>query len=103
MLHYFSQWLQYNYVPRGRPFYEGADWPNAFILLVLVPAGFLWSKTRFWPLNLLHAKLDQALAHHQHAMLLLEEVHHRIHTGEDHPRVAARREAGQRPTPRRPV
>jgi hypothetical protein len=80
-----THWFQYNYAPRGQPFYLGADRPNAFILLVLAPAGCLWSRTKWWPLRpikraltTLHSKLD---AHHKelHARLDAHEEMHRAH------------------------
>jgi hypothetical protein len=86
MLAFFlTHWFQYNYLPHGEAWYRAADWPNAMIGLVLVPLGWLWSKTKFWPIRPvtkgiehLHAKLDQ---HHKelHARLDAHEEMHRAH------------------------
>ena len=97
MLHF----LRFFFDEAGAPWYRAAVWGNVVAVVPCGIIGFLWSKTRFWPLNLLHAKLDEAVAHHRHTTMLLEEVHHLMHTGQEHPRVAARREAGEHPTPER--
>lgn len=80
-------------------------WPevrgNVLAIVPCALAGWVWSKTHYWPLNLIHAKLDETLSRHRHAQLMLEEMHHLMHTGEEHPRVKARRAAGEHPTPRR--
>jgi hypothetical protein len=96
---FLTHWFHFFYFPSGEPWYHGNVWGNAMVILVLAPLGWLWSKTRFWPLNLIHAKLDQALAHHKHTTQMIEEMHHFMHTGEEHPRVQARRDAGESPTP----
>ena len=72
---------------------------NLGAALIGVLAGVAWSKTRYWPLNLIHAKLDQGLAHHKHAERMVEEIHHKMHTGTDHPRVAKRIADGGPATP----
>jgi hypothetical protein len=72
-------------------------------LLVVTPfAVLLWPPTRRRlhqfadrKLAALHTKLD-------HNRLLSEEIHHKLHTGKDHPRVVARMAAGEHPTPPRP-
>lgn len=92
---FLTHWLQYNYWPQGQPFYMGADWPNAFILLVLGPAGWVWSRTKFWPLR----PLKHLLVEHRRTHQLIEEIHHLAHTGKEHPRVKARRAEGKHPTP----
>ncbi|MFZ1925301.1 MAG: hypothetical protein WAU42_04060 [Solirubrobacteraceae bacterium] len=40
-------------------------------------------------------------AHQEHQSRLVEEMHHLAHTGKEHPRVRARRDAGEHPTPER--
>ena len=98
MLAFFlTHWLYFNYAEPGQPWYHAADWPNVFVILIVAPLGFIWSKTRFWPL----VPLKHVYEHSLHHSLMLEEMHHFMHTGEEHPRVKARRDAGEHPTPRR--
>lgn len=108
-----THWFQYFYVPAHGSWFEGNVWGNAMVLLVLGPLGWVWSRTKFWPLRpirhgigLLHAKVDEhhaeLLEHHEHQSQLIEEMHHLAHTSEEHPRVLARREAGLGPTPPHP-
>ena len=66
---FLSHWFHFFYVPAGEPWYHGNVWGNAMVILVLAPLGWLWSKTKFWPLRPikhgiqgLHEKLD---AHHK--------------------------------------
>lgn len=96
-------------MPTHGAWYTANVWGNFFVVPILVAGGFLWSKTRFWPLRPIkhaiqdaHRKLDESLAHHHHNQLMIEELHHKLHTGEDHPRVKARKEAGLHPTPVKP-
>lgn len=62
MLH----WLQFFYT-----WPTGAIWGNVVVLSVVVPAGWIWSKTKFWPLrplkhaiHALHEKVDAHRASH---------------------------------------
>jgi hypothetical protein len=73
-----SHFLQYNYAPPGHSFWEGAVWPNVVVITIVAPLGWLWSKTRFWPLRPikhalhgLHLKMD---AHHSS----LERLHGKV-------------------------
>lgn len=68
MIHSLLAFWHAMYVPRTGPFYDGQVWGNVFVIAVLAPAGWVWSRTKFWPLGplhrqfeRLHAKLD---AHH---------------------------------------
>ncbi len=94
---FFWHWLQFNYTGGpGEPFYRAATWPNVFVIAIVAPLGYLWSKTKFWPLR----PLKHVLSHVVHASRMIEEIHHLAHTGEEHPRVAARRIAGESLTPK---
>jgi hypothetical protein len=82
---FLAHWFHFFYVPTGEPWYHGNVWGNAMVILVLAPLGWLWSKTKFWPIRPvtkgiehLHAKLD---AHHKelHARLDAHEEMHRAH------------------------
>lgn len=92
---FLTHWFRYNYAPNGQPFYLGADWPNAFILLVLAPAGWLWSHTKWWPLRpirhalrTLHTKFDAHTkrqdAHNEWVAMHVAALH-RKHIGEPAP------------------
>src|ERR1700741_775684 len=64
----FTHAFQYFYVPAHGPFYEGNVWGNAFVILVLAPLGFVWSKMKFWPLKGLEADVQELhRLHHEHA------------------------------------
>lgn len=95
---FLTHWFEFNYSGQpGEPWYHAATWPNVFVIAITFSAGWVWSKTKFWPLR----PLKHILAHVRHHTMLLEEVHHLAHTGKPHPRVQARIDAGEPPTPRR--
>lgn len=96
---FLTHFIHFFYGEPGAPWYHAAVWGNIVAVTILAPAGFLWSKTRFWPLNLVHSKLDEIVSHHKHISLMTEEIHTFMHTGKEHPRVATRRAAGNAPTP----
>ena len=66
MLAFFLvHFVEYNYLPAHGPFYTGAVWGNVFVVPVVVALGWLWSRSKFWPLRpvergvrLLHVKID---------------------------------------------
>lgn len=95
---FIQHFLEYNYAPHSAPWYTGAIWPNVVVISVTATLGWLWSKTRYWPLR----PLKRLVAAHAHSSMLIEEMHHLAHTGEEHPRVQARRAAGNHPTPTAP-
>jgi hypothetical protein len=50
-----NHFLQYNFAPAGKPFWEGAVWPNTWAML---PCGFVaWLYARA-KIAAAHAKLD---------------------------------------------
>lgn len=53
-----TQWLlnlwHTMYVPAHGPFYNAATWGNVFVIAIVAPLGWLWSRTKFWPLRPLH-------------------------------------------------
>lgn len=62
---FLTSWFHYFYVPTQGAWYTGNVWGNAMVLLVLGPLGWLWSRTKFWPLRpvkhalrSLHEKFD---------------------------------------------
>jgi hypothetical protein len=75
---FLAHWFFFFFV--GKPWYLAAIWGNVFCILVLAPLGWIWSKTKFFPLRplnesvrLLHKKVDQSIAHHEaHAQQLQE-------------------------------
>jgi hypothetical protein len=96
---FLTHFVHYFYWEPGQPWYHAAVWGNIVAVTILAPCGYLWAKSEFWPLNLVHSKLDEALSHHKHLILMTEEMHTFMHTGKEHPRVLARRESGEHPTP----
>lgn len=101
------------YVPSAGPFYDGQVWGNVFVVAVLAPLGWLWSRTKFWPLRPLHRQLERVhakLDEHRTATSALQarvEALHARHDGharaleqlagrveELHERLPARRKRG---------
>jgi hypothetical protein len=65
----FIHFFHYFYVPSTGPWYAGNVWGNVFVIIVVAPLGWLWSKTRFWPMRPaehlikgLHTKIDNHIA-----------------------------------------
>ncbi len=89
--------------PHGQPWWMGNAWGNvaAVVPCAILAAvlGLLWSKTSYWPLNAIHERMDRIEASHRHNKMLMEEIHHKLSTGVDHPRVTTRLRLGQHPTP----
>src|ERR1700722_6427464 len=63
---FFTHFFHYFYIPATGPWYAGSIWGNVFVIAVVAPLGWLWSKTKFWPirpithsLQHLHTKLDE--------------------------------------------
>lgn len=77
------------YWPVSGPWYDGAIWGNVFVVPVAAVLGWLWARTKFWPLkpierhvHNLHAKVDAIHARHdehdaqmQDLKSSLEELH----------------------------
>jgi hypothetical protein len=62
---FFIHFFHYFYVPSSGPWYAGNIWGNVFVIAVVFPLGYLWSKLKWWPLKPmehlakgLHTKLD---------------------------------------------
>ena len=75
---FLSHWFHYFYIPAGEPWYHGNVWGNLFVVAVIFPLGWLWSRTKFWPLRPLrhgieglHAKVDAFRKEHQEAHVAL--------------------------------
>lgn len=67
LLHFWH----YFYVPSQGAWYTGNVWGNVFVVAVLAPLGWLWARTKFWPLKPierhmrnLHTKVDALHARH---------------------------------------
>ena len=94
---FLSHWFHFFYVPAGEPWYHGNVWGNVFVIAVVAPLGWVWSKTRFWPLRPvqhglrhLHEKFDEhraKQAEHNEWMARHVKALHEKHVGpvEDHP------------------
>lgn len=91
---FLAHWISFFYA-----FPLGAVWGNVFVIFVLVPLGWVWTRTKFWPLkpiekgvSLLHKKVDKSIAHHEshaeqlqnhsdkidHLLSRIEELHDKI-------------------------
>jgi len=62
---FLSHWFAFNYAPTGGAWWTGAVWPNVFVVLVAAPLGWLWSRTRYWPLKPIQHGIRRLEAHHQ--------------------------------------
>lgn len=92
--HYIIHWFQFNYVPSNGPFYTGATWGNVFVVAIAAPIGWLWSKTKFWPLRPIehgfkhlhdrHDLHDERLDALIQRLEALHEKHDSLHTRLDH-------------------
>lgn len=54
---FLTHFWHYMYAPHGEPWYRAAVWPNLVVVSVLAPLGWLWAKTRWWPLRPIHSAL----------------------------------------------
>ena len=79
---FFSHWFHTFYVPSSGPWYGGQVWGNVFVVAVIAPLGWLWSRTRFFPLRpiqhgltALHAQLDAHHAHNRWMAQAMRELH----------------------------
>lgn len=73
------------YVPTTGPWYTGSIWGNVFVVPVVVGLGFIWSKTKFWPLKPLergvrhlHTKVDSLHDKHDATDARLNELHESV-------------------------
>jgi hypothetical protein len=70
--------FHYFYIPSKGAWYTGNVWGNVFVIVVVAPLGWIWAKTKYWPLHPihvelshLHSKTSEMLGHHrQHALKL---------------------------------
>lgn len=62
---FLTHWWEFFFAPKGAPWYTGNVWGNVVAVIPLGVGGYLWSKTKFWPLNLLHGKLDHLVEQHR--------------------------------------
>lgn len=60
---FFLHFLQSMYA--GSPWYVGQVWGNVFVVAIVGPLGWLWAKTKFWPLAPIKAHLEALHARHQ--------------------------------------
>lgn len=93
---FLSHFIEFFYTGIGNePWWHAAVWGNVFVGVVVIPLGWLWSKTKFWPLKpfkngltALHEKLD---THHkqkdEHNEWMANHIAalHRKHIGEPDP------------------
>jgi|ERR1700677_676288 len=93
---FLSHFIEFFYTGVGHePWWHAAVWGNVFVIFVVAPLGWLWSKTKFWPIKpikegitALHEKLDD---HHkrqdEHNEWMAKHIAalHREHIGEPDP------------------
>jgi hypothetical protein len=72
--------LQYNFAPHGAPWWTGATWPNVAAVvpcaILTVTLGWLWSRTKWWPLRPLEGLIVQLhvkFAAHREAVKALHD------------------------------
>lgn len=67
---FLSNWFHYFYAPTNGPWYAGNVWGNVFVVFVAFPLGYVWSKTKFWPLRPMQKGFKSVEEHfvriHQH-------------------------------------
>ena len=87
---FLSHWFHFLFW--GSPWYTGAIWSNIFVVFVAAPLGYLWSKTKFWPLKYLershqelhdkidelHRKHDIQQAHTEHLIQRIDDLHKKL-------------------------
>ncbi len=83
-----SNWFHYFYIPSHGAWYTGNVWGNLFVIAIVAPLGWLWSKTKFWPLRPighaiehLHRKLDE---HGAHLAVIRAHAEHQTKLAQDH-------------------
>jgi hypothetical protein len=84
-----THWFTYNFAPAHEPWYHGNIYGNMWAWILCGALAAMWIRAKFIAV---HNKLRE----HKH---MLEEIHHKVHTGKDHPRVVARLSSGKHPTP----
>src|ERR1700756_2707770 len=62
------------YVPAHGPWYNGVVWGNVFVVPVAAALGYLWSKTKFWPLKPIHRSLERLHEKHDKQVNHLENL-----------------------------
>jgi hypothetical protein len=60
-----SAFLHFFYL--GHPWYSGQVWGNVFVIAIVAPLGWVWARTKFWPLRPLQHGLKRLEAHHARA------------------------------------
>ena len=67
---FLTHWFHFFY--DGKPWYSGQVWGNVFVIAIVAPLGYMWSKTKFWPLNSIRHGINHlhdtvgTLQRHQH-------------------------------------
>lgn len=62
----------------GHPWYAGQVYGNVFVVVIAAPLGWLWSRTKFWPLRPIHHGLQRLEAHqqrqHEHNAWMAQQI-----------------------------
>lgn len=94
IVHHGSLWQFLHFFYLGSPWWTGAVWGNVFVIVVVAPLGYLWSKLKFWPLkplekgqaelhekvDRLHDKHDELAKSHEHLLKRIEDLHDKFDT-----------------------
>jgi hypothetical protein len=96
--------LTYYFAGPGKtPWWERAVWGNVWACVPCGVLAVLYARAKLAAhRKAQHDEHVEAMAEAKHHTMLAEEMHHKLSTGKDHPRVVARMAAGEHPTPPRP-
>ena len=99
MIHVLEHFFQYFYYGQpGEPWYHANVWGNVFVIAIVLPLGWVWAKTKYWPLRpmregfaKMHEHFERIHAHHQRQhehnewMAQTQAAIHREATGKEPP------------------
>jgi hypothetical protein len=80
---FLAHFLHFFYAPPGQPWYQGNVWGNVVAVSILVPGGYVWSKTRFWPLRPIRSSLARLHEKHDATAERVNQVHARLDAHEE--------------------
>lgn len=84
--HQIVLWFQTEYIPKSGPFYDGQTWGNVFVAPVAFALGWLWTKSKFWPLRPLEhglAKTHEVLTTVHEHVTTMHKKHDDLHEKHD--------------------
>ncbi len=60
-----AQFLHFFFAQPGQPWYQAAVWGNVVAIVPCGIVGWVWSRTRFWPLRPVRHALEKIHDHHE--------------------------------------